>query len=68
MISKYPGHCFLCNEPTQAGIDQYDLQMKRSYHADCEENQPPGPDAYVLADSLGYRTISWEEILRVLEQ
>jgi len=46
----------------------YAFETKKSYHADCEVNQPPGPDAYALADSLGYRQISWEEILRVLEQ
>jgi hypothetical protein len=54
MISKFDGRCFICGKPTKAGKDMYDLDTRQSYHAECKENQPPGPEAYALAERLGF--------------
>lgn len=61
MISKYNGTCFYCHRPTKAGVDQYDLAEKISYHAQCLANVNEWDetvlkdDAESLADRLGYR-------------
>lgn len=55
MIAKYPGLCRYCKQPITVGVDEYDLTSKASYHRECEESQPPGPEAYVLADRLGFK-------------
>lgn len=54
MISKYNGTCCYCHEPTRANVDEYEIETKASYHAECRENQPPGPEDYALADRLGF--------------
>lgn len=54
MIAKYPGTCMFCRKPIAVGVDTYDLEIKKSYHEACKENQPPGPEAYTLADQLGF--------------
>ena len=62
MISKYNGVCSYCKLPTKAGQDHYDIATKASYHSICEEGAEsgePGPDAYAIADRLGYRHFSW---------
>lgn len=68
MISKYPGTCFLCNKPTQAGVDHYDLDSKKSYHAKCEQQNElfSQAEAEQLAERLGYRHIAWDELLSKL--
>ena len=51
MISKYAGTCYICKEPTKAGVDEYDLDTRRGYHAECTEGAD-NPEA--LAIRLGY--------------
>lgn len=61
MISKYNGTCFYCHQPTKAGVDQYHVGEKISYHERCHENvsemdESTGKvDAESLAERLGYR-------------
>jgi hypothetical protein len=54
MISRYSGTCSICNKPTKAGQDIYDVESKESYHEDCRENQQPGPELYALAQRLHF--------------
>lgn len=56
MISKFNGTCCYCNEPTKAGKDIYDLDMKKSYHQACkdEDEAQPDPEQWDLADRLGF--------------
>lgn len=52
MISKFDGICCYCNKPTRAGLDEYD--DRKAFHLECRDNRPPGPEAFQLADRLGY--------------
>jgi hypothetical protein len=59
MISKYNGKCAHCGQPTKAGVDQYDIDTKRSYHEACEPQPLPFDSAEddELADRLGFRKV-----------
>lgn len=54
MIAKFNGTCCYCSKPIKAKVDEYDPDSKRSFHRDCRDSGKPGPDAYRLADELGY--------------
>jgi hypothetical protein len=54
MIAKYPGLCMYCRKPIEVGVDTYDIEIKKSYHEACRENQPPRPEDYKLADELDF--------------
>lgn len=54
MIAKFPGRCMFCKKPIVVGVDTYDVEIKKAFHETCKENQPPGPEAYTLADELGF--------------
>lgn len=62
MISKYPGTCCYCKLPTKAGVDEYEIESKASYHVECHENPKPTPECYAIAARLGYRQYTWEEL------
>lgn len=69
MIAKWDGRCSICKGAIPAGEDvHYDAEAKSVQHWDCYENPKPGPDAFALADELGYRHYSWEEILNALSE
>jgi hypothetical protein len=57
VIAKFPGFCMFCKKPIEPGKDIYDVSIKQSYHETCLENRPPGPEAFALADRLGF--IEW---------
>jgi len=60
VISRYSGKCYICGDATKAGVDQYDVANKRSYHQHCHDNvvhiEEPATadDAGSLADKLGF--------------
>lgn len=54
MISRYDGTCCFCGKKTLANVDEYDLDSKKSFHVECRDNQPPGPESFKLADELGF--------------
>lgn len=55
MISKYDGKCSICTKPIPKGTEcNYDASTKTVQHYDCLENPKPGPEAFRLADSLGF--------------
>jgi hypothetical protein len=57
MIARYPGICRYCKKPIEVGRDEFDIDKRINYHVECVENPAPGPpgrEAYVLADKLGY--------------
>lgn len=54
MLARYPGSCIYCKKPITVGVDTYDVDTKQNWHEVCHESQPPGPDAFRLADSLGF--------------
>jgi len=43
-----------CKKPIVVGVDTYDFETKKSYHEECRENQPPGPEDFRLAGELGF--------------
>lgn len=65
MITRYNSTCSVCHKPTKAGVDEYDLVSKKSYHLDCQHgHEPTTPDdSEALADRLGYRRYSWQELM-----
>lgn len=67
MISKYAGTCVLCKKPTKAGVDQYDLDLKESFHLACkqdqEDNPKPTPEQFELAIRLGYKPVDGNLLL-----
>jgi hypothetical protein len=60
MISKFDGRCCFCGRDTRAGVDTYDLETKKSYHEECREMEAskPDPEAFKLADRLGFEPAS----------
>ena len=54
MIAKYPGICSFCKQPIAVGVDTYDTETKKAFHQDCFANQPPQPDAFRVAERLGF--------------
>lgn len=61
MISKYDGICFWCKDQTHAGVDQYDVKNKVSYHQSCFQTiesayeSATKDEAEALADKLGFK-------------
>lgn len=57
MLAKYPGRCYICGTPIEAGVDHYDLTAKRSFHSRCQEREDDKPDEsqIQLADRLGFK-------------
>lgn len=65
MICKFSGLCFICNDRISAGAEcGYDGETKRIFHYACQENPEPTKEQAGLADRLGYKAYSWEELLR----
>jgi hypothetical protein len=57
MISKYAGRCKGCNAPYAAGEDIYWTKEDGAWCWDCRENPKPGPEAFELADRLGFKKV-----------
>lgn len=57
MISRYNGFCKYCHRPTKAGVDQYLVAEKISYHEACLENGAVDEETASdeLADKLGFK-------------
>jgi len=59
MISRFNGKCVYCKEPTKAGVDQYDVVQKISYHEACQVNRDVSDvdeeSGGELADQLGFQ-------------
>jgi hypothetical protein len=56
MIAKYPGTCCYCKRPTAAGVDQYEVETRKSYHPDCLPGSLPFDHdaAERIAERLGF--------------
>ena len=54
MIAKYGGICTYCHIPTKAGVDQYDVEAKVSYHEECRMQDTGGDEPEKLAERLGF--------------
>ena len=61
MIAKYGGVCSYCHLPTKAGVDQYDVRAKVSYHPECAaeasynfDTSDDGDEPEKLAEKLGF--------------
>ena len=60
MISKYNSTCHFCHRPTKAGVDQYHVVEKLSYHEACHDNvqamdqETAQDEPNALADRLGF--------------
>lgn len=55
MICAYSNLCSICKVRIPAKTDvHYDPDSKTIQHWDCFENPRPGPDAFRLADELGF--------------
>lgn len=58
MIARFAGRCSICREEIPKGAEcEYDPTAKTVHHYECAENPKPGPEAYELAERLGYRKI-----------
>lgn len=69
MLTQFSSLCSICKVRIPAGADaRYDPAAKTVSHWACHESQPPGPDAFRLADSLGFRRFTWEELISRTEQ
>src|SRR5262245_41612456 len=62
MIAKYAGICCYCSTKTEAGRDENEIATKRSWNVECAENQPPAATQYALAERLGYKHYTWEDL------
>jgi len=62
MIAKYGGICRYCGKAIKPGEDEYEPESKTSFHVQCAENQPPSAEQIALAERLGYRHYSWDEL------
>lgn len=67
MLSRYDSTCSFCHRPTKAGLDEYDYYSKKSFHVECQTNQPPGPAEFALAEKRGFRSFSREELMGRME-
>ncbi len=55
MIARWNSQCSLCNGLVKAGTDvHYDGEAKTTQHWPCYENPKPGPEAFRLAEELGF--------------
>lgn len=67
MIAKYAGTCTYCGKPTKPG-DEYDSDTKKSFHVECEENQPPTAEQLALSQRLHFMSfdaamhVKWSEL------
>lgn len=55
MLLKFGGSCSFCKQFIPAGNEaRYDGDSKTVLHWECFENPIPGPEAYALAERLGF--------------
>ena len=66
MISKYDGRCRYCKQATHAGVDEYDVETRQSYHVACQSQSQllPIAEQHELAERLGFRHYTWDELLQ----
>lgn len=65
ITAKYNGFCAKCGKPTPKG-SEIDYQNKQAFHPACvkeEEGWLPDADQLALATKLGYRHVSWLDLL-----
>lgn len=61
MKALFAGTCFICGLGFGKGAEiNYDRESKKASHAYCFAGDT---DAEALADRLGYRTYTWEELI-----
>lgn len=63
MIAKYPGPCSECGAIIEKGTDcAYNADKKKIKHWTCQETEAPAEDSAKLADRLGFRHFSWDDL------
>ena len=52
MISRFPGTCAFCKQPTKAHVDIYDVDTKQNYHEQCKH----APDLFSQSEAEALAT------------
>ena len=68
MIAKFSSICCFCSTKIEAGRDEYDPDTKKSWHLECWDNQPPSLGQIMLAETLGFKRYTWEELYRGMKR
>ncbi len=63
--ARYAGKCWVCSEPFGKGdLIEYNPETKKAAHNFCFEDGAPDNQQEALAERLGYRSFSWEDLYR----